>query len=321
MRLLIAEDREFSPEALARLRDVMTVETGDLDREQLLARVAPCDALWVRLRTRIDRAVFDAAPSLRLIVTNTTGLDHIDLDEAARRGIEVVSLRGEPEFLSTVTATAELTLALALGLLRHIPAAVDHVRGGGWDRYPFKGHDLFGKTAGIVGYGRLGRLVARYLLAFGMRVVAATPQPCDPQPGVSIHPLDDVLRLADIVTLHVNLTEDTRGMIGARELALVKRGAWLVNTARGELVVEAALLEALESGRLAGAAVDVVCDTYANDRMSPLRAYAASHDNLIATPHIGGYTFESLEKTELFLAEKVIHHVLAPAAQEQTWTR
>ena len=118
------------------------------------------NALWVRLRNRIDREVFDAAPRVRFVITNTTGLNHIDQEEADRRGVRVISLRGESEFLKDVRATAEHTVGLLLALMRRIPAARDHVRRGGWNRDLFRGNELYGKTAGIVGYGRLGRLVA-----------------------------------------------------------------------------------------------------------------------------------------------------------------
>jgi D-3-phosphoglycerate dehydrogenase len=314
MKLLIAEAAEFSGEALRRLREVLDVETGDLSREQLLSRLAPVDVLWVRLRTRIDGPVMDAAPHLKIIVTNTTGLDHVDLEAAARRNIRIVSLRGETAFLSTVTATAELTLALLLALVRRLPAAAAHARGGGWDRYPFKGMDLAGKTAGVVGFGRLGRIVGRLLVAFGMRVLA-TGKDTDawkPEPGVSCEPLERLLPSADVVTLHVDLNPGTRRMFADREFRMMKPGAWFVNTARGELVDERSLLAALESGHLAGAALDVVTDSYRAAWSSPLQVYAATHDNLIVTPHIGGFTVESLEKTEIFLAERLLAQLASP---------
>jgi D-3-phosphoglycerate dehydrogenase len=308
MRLLIAEASGFSSEALRRLRDVMEVETGDLSRPQLLRRVPPSEVLWVRLRTKIDSEVMDAAPHLKVIVSNTTGLDHIDLEEAARRNIRVVSLRGETAFLSTITATAELTLALLLALVRHVPGAAAHARQGRWDRYPFKGVDLAGKTAGVVGFGRVGRIVGRLLVAFGMRVLATGKDldTCRPEPGVTLLPLDDMLPVADVITLHVELNPGTRGMFGVRAFRMMKPGAWFVNTSRGEVVDEPALFDALESGHLAGAALDVVTDSYRSEWSSPLQVYAATHDNLIVTPHIGGFTVESLERTEVFLANRLL---------------
>jgi D-3-phosphoglycerate dehydrogenase len=196
-----------------------------------------------------------------------------------------------------------------------VPRASAHVRDGGWDRYPFKGHELYCKTAGVVGYGRLGRIVAGLLVAFGMRVIAATRDRdvCELEPGVTLTSLDRLLTEADVITLHVNLTGSTRGMLGAREFGRMKPGVWFLNTARGELVDEAALLRSLESGRVAGAALDVLSDTYGpDDWASPLRRYASTHDNLLVTPHIGGYTVESLEKTEIFLVDRLLDALAVP---------
>lgn len=309
LKLLIAESDRFSPAAVARLRKEFVVETADLDRSALLERVGNFDALWVRLRNRIDGEIFAAAPGLKYVITNTTGLNHIDLDEAERRGVRVLSLRGETDFLKDVRATAEHTVGLLLALVRRTPAAHAHVCAGGWNRDPFRGNELFGKTAGIVGYGRLGRIVARYLLAFDMRVLATGPHLSqgDVEFGIERMTFDELLASSDVVSLHANLTAESRGCFGGPQFAAMKRGSWLINTARGELVDEAALLDALQSGHLAGAAVDVLCDEQSGGMGDqPLVRYAREHDNLILTPHIGGNTVESLEKTELFLADKLI---------------
>ena len=148
---------------------------ADLDRSGLVAAVGEVNILWVRLRHRIDAEVMAAAPHLKIIVTPTTGLNHIDLEEAGRRGIRILSLRGEAEFLQDVRATAEHTLALILALLRHVPTALTHVQEGGWNRDQFKGRELHRKTVGVVGYGRLGRIVARYLRAFDTQVLITDP--------------------------------------------------------------------------------------------------------------------------------------------------
>lgn len=301
MIILIAESAGFSPLALQRLRERAHVIEGDLDRAGLLAAVPVADVLWVRLRNQIDEEVLNAATRLRVIVTNTTGLNHIDLEGARQRSIGVLSLQGEVGLLRTVRATAELTLGLILALVRRLPAAAAHVNAGGWDRYGFKGHDLYEKTAGIVGLGRLGRIVATYLQALGMHVLATTPEP-EPAEDVTLVPLEELLRRADLVSVHVDLNPGTRGLIADREFATMKDGAWFVNTSRGEVVDEHALLDALERGTLAGAALDVLSgEPPSNMPFHPLVRYAATHDNLILTPHIGGYTFESLAKTELHL--------------------
>lgn len=324
MKVLIAESEGFSPVALRRLRDRAEVTEADLRRDELLDAVRGVDVLWVRLRNQIDEEVFAAAPHLRVLVTNTTGLNHIDLDAARTRDVHVISLRGEVELLRTVRGTAELTLGLVLALVRHLPAASAHVREGGWDRYLFKGHDLYEKTAGIVGYGRLGSIVATYFRALGMQVLATTrdTDPPSPPDQVSLVSLEELLGQADLVSLHVDLNPETRGMFGPRQFATMKPGAWFVNTARGEVVDETALLAALKSGRLRGAALDVLADEMAlilHER--PLMRYAATHDNLIVTPHIGGFTFESLARTEQHLAGRLLDYLEHMADRSEDVTR
>ena len=306
--ILVTESRGFSPGAEEMLRRLGKVVFAELDRGALLRAVAEAEVLWVRLAHRIDAEVMNAAPRLQVIVTPTTGLNHIDLEEARRRGVNVLSLTGETEFLKDVRATAELTIALILALLRRIPAATVHVASGGWDRDVLRGRELHGKTGGVVGYGRLGRIVARYLEAFGMRVLATDPkgEKASPEGAVRLVELSELLRESDIVTLHVNLSEETRNCFGRKQFETMKPGAWFVNTARGELVDEAALLDALRSGRLAGVALDVLSDERATGMgHHPAVVYAREHGNLLITPHIGGCTEESMEKTELFLAEKL----------------
>jgi D-3-phosphoglycerate dehydrogenase len=274
------------------------------------------DVVWVRLRDRIDREFFSRAPNAKIIVTATTGLNHIDVQEADRRGIQILSLRGETSFLREIRATAEHSVGLMLALLRQIPAAAGHVREGGWDRDLFKGHELHEKTVGIIGYGRLGSLVARYLLAFGAKVLAADPNVMANMmdPYVPLVSQSELLRESDIVTLHVNFTESNALMIGAREFARMKHGSWFINTARGELVDQEALLLALRSGWISGAAIDVIADEQAPGAAGRLVEFARRNSNLLITPHIGGCTVESMEKTELFMAKKLQTALAAVAA-------
>jgi D-3-phosphoglycerate dehydrogenase len=201
----------------------------------------------------------------------------------------------------TIRATAEFTVLMILAALRSLPGAVDHVQTGSWNRDLFQGRELFGKTVGIVGYGRLGRIVGRYLAAFDMRVLVH-----DPILQKASIPLRELLAASDIVTLHANWTLENDRFFDAACFNLMKPGSYFVNTARGELIDEKALLESLKSGKLAGAALDVLANEPASDmRSHPLVEYARSHSNLIITPHIGGCTKESMEKTEIFLAKKV----------------
>lgn len=242
-----------------------------------------------------------------MVATPTTGLNHIDVAAARSRGIRVLSLQGEKEFLKDVRATAEHTLALTLSLLRQIPDAVHHVRNQGWERDSFRGCEIYEKTVAVLGYGRLGRIVARYFSALGARVLAFDPavQAEEIEPPARFSPLEDALSRADLVTLHINLSDANAALIDRRLLEKMKPGSWFINTSRGELVDEKALLEALESGHLRGAALDVIsneCEWH----QSGLIQYARSHSNLIVTPHLGGCTRESMEKTEVFLARRVL---------------
>jgi D-3-phosphoglycerate dehydrogenase len=310
-RILVAESDRFTPRAKAILQVLGELELADLDRSGLLREAGDAEVLWVRLRHHVDAGVMARAPRLKFIVSATTGLNHIDLVEAERRGIRVMSLRGEVEFLREIRATAEHTIALALALLRHLPKACEHVQAGGWNRDLFWGRELHRKTVGIVGYGRLGRIVGDYFGAFGVGLLVSDPavHPQALPPSVQLVPLDNLLQTADLITIHVNLSDSTRCFFGHGQFSRMKAGAWFVNTARGELVDELALIEALQAGHLAGAAVDVLSGESSSGMGShPLVQYARTHDNLLITPHIGGCTFESVEKTEVFLAEKLRDH-------------
>jgi D-3-phosphoglycerate dehydrogenase len=310
-RILNAEPENYSPRAAAILQSVGSVEMRALDREGLLAALGDVDALIVRLKFQVDEQVFAAAPKLKALVSATTGLDHIDLAAAERHGVNVLSLRGETDFLRNIPATAELTWGLLLALARNIPAAFGAVLQGEWQRDLYKGHDLAGKRLGILGLGRIGSMVARYGLAFGMQALAYDPRPAVVIEGVQ--PTDSMAELlgqADVLSIHVPLKPDTSGLIGEVELNLLPVGSMLINTSRGDILDEWALLKALESGRLAGAALDVLSNERSeNCSNSPLIDYARSHSNLILTPHIGGATYESMAATEIFMAEKLIQYL------------
>jgi D-3-phosphoglycerate dehydrogenase len=305
----MTESIGFSNDARELLESRADVEWGDLDADGLRDRLGPdVDVLWVRLRHHIDRAVLRRAPNLRFIVTATTGLNHIDLDAARDRGVTVVSLRGETEFLRNIRATAEHTIGLMLALLRDVPRATVAVRDGRWERDAHKGRELYEKTVGLVGFGRIGRLVARYLEAFDARVLAHDIAPLDDvPPHVQSVELPELLATADIVSLHASHRPGDPCIIGPAQLRLMRPGTWLVNTARGELLDELALVEALEEGRLAGAALDVLADeTRTSADTHPLMMLARRSPTLMITPHIGGCTHESMAKTERFLVVKLL---------------
>ncbi|MFQ5923258.1 MAG: NAD(P)-dependent oxidoreductase [Anaerolineales bacterium] len=308
IRIVNAEPLGYCDEARDVLNQVGEIVEIPLDRAQLLAQLPDTDVLIVRLAHQIDREAIDAGAHLRVISSATTGLDHIDLDYARLKGIEVLSLQGEMDFLRTVSATAEHTWALLLALVRRIPAAFASVRAGSWNRDSFRGYELNGQRLGLVGLGRVARNVARFGMAFSMEVAAFDPDLADWLDGVRrCRSLPELMRRSEVLSLHVPLNPGTVGLIGADELALLPPGTVLINTSRGDLVEEGALVHALRSGALAGAALDFLPGEREPERRlsSPLLTYACDHDNLIITPHIAGATHESMAKTEIFMAHKL----------------
>ena len=307
VRILNAEPQGYSPAAREILDTLGEVTEKPLDRAGLLDTVAGCEVLITRFGHRMDKELFAAAPRLRVLVSATTGLDHIDLEAAADCGVEVLSLKGETEFLEGLSATAELTWGLLLAVSRHIPQAADSVKEGIWDRDAFKGNELRGKRLGILGMGRLGRMVAEYGRVFGMVVAAYDPYASDWPTGVELHSAaEDLMEDAQVLSIHVPLNDETRGLMDKDMLSRLPEGAVLINTSRGAVVAEAALLSALGSGHLAGAGLDVVAEELCGGPSQALLAYARDHGNLIITPHMGGATVESMEKAEVFIAHKLV---------------
>ncbi|MBF0522483.1 MAG: hypothetical protein HQL24_05435 [Candidatus Omnitrophica bacterium] len=313
-RLLNTESFCYCPEAKLLLNSFADVTFCDkLTRRQLLEKVCDVDGLIVRFAHKIDKQVIDQAKRLKVIATAATGTNHIDVDYAKTKGMDVLSLKGETKFLKNIAATAELTLALMLALIRKIPAAHNSVQKGLWDRNLFFGEELSGKTLGIVGYGRLGTKVARLASAFGMTILVYDPLIKKSLPR-NIHQcrtLKELLQHADIISVHVALNENTVGLLGKAEFRNIKKGSYLVNTSRGQVVEEQALIQALRSGQLKGAALDVLAEEEAKSFNLKSRAifqYARKNTNLILTPHIGGATVESMKKTEIFMAQKLKHY-------------
>jgi len=311
-RILNTEPGRLSQEARLALRKLARVDEVEADRLYLLENIHKYHGLFIGLRNLIDRDVLDKAELLRCIVTPTTGLNHIDMAFSEAKGVKVLSLRGETEFLSTVSATAELAWGMLLALVRKIPTANQSVMMGEWVRDNFYGNELRGRTLGILGFGRLGRMLSAYGQAFGMKVLSHDIRSVSVVDVESVG-LTELLERSDVISVNLALNDETRGMLGREEFLRVKQGAFLLNTARGEILDEDALLESLLTGRLAGAALDVMAgETSGNQnwlKESNLHAYARDHSNLLITPHIGGVTYESVEKTNHFIIEKLANYL------------
>lgn len=304
MKTLILEPDGFPEEAIARLRQLGPVmlgpETDSVDAE----------SVFVRLSTKIDATFHARFPGLRWIVSPTTGLNHIDAGYFAEQGVEVLSLRGRTEFLDNIHATAEHTLALVLGLIRKLPHAVKSVWDDQWDRYPYKGTELFGKTVLILGYGRIGRQVHALYQAFGCKIIANDIDEAK-VPKENWRSVPEAFAEADILSVHLPHDPTTHRYVDAAVLAKLKPQCILVNTARGEILCQDAVFSALRSGHLAGAALDVLVDEPTPVGHAVRIALRDFGNRLLITPHIAGFTYESLQSVETFMAERFYDAALA----------
>ena len=267
-------------------------------RAELIADLADADALIVRSGTRVDAELIAAAPNLRVIGRAGIGVDNIDLDAATRAGVLVVNA---PD-ANTISA-AEHTMALLLAQARHVPAADASLRGGRWQRERFRGVELHGKALGVIGLGRIGTLVAQRASAFGMRILAFDPYVGEDRArrlGVELLDFDTLLAESDFLTVHLPLTKETEGLIGAEAFAKMKPEARLINVARGGIVDEDALADAVRTGKIAGAAVDVFAVEPATD--NPLFEV----EGVVVTPHLGASTSEAQDKAGMAVAESVV---------------
>lgn len=256
---------------------------GQMSRAELLAAAPTADALVIRSASKVDAEVLAAAPRLKIIARAGVGVDNVDIPEATRRGIVVVNT---PD--GNTISTAEHTFGLMLALARHIPQAHQSLREGKWDRKSYGGIELRGKTLGLVGFGRIGRAVAKRALAFEMRVLAFDPYitaDLAADLGVELVGLSDLFARADFISLHALLTDETREMINKDTLAQMKRGVRIVDAARGALINEADLAEAIKSGHVAGAALDV----FAEEPPKPDNPLVGL-PGVVHTPHLAAST-------------------------------
>lgn len=312
-KVLCMSDASAFPGVLEPLKEVAEVKCLPADREVLRREIRDVDGYLAALAVRADREVLEAAKKLKVIATPSTGLDHLDLDYAAKKGIEILSLKYDRAFLDSITATAEMAWGLLLAVMRKIPSGFEAAKRGEWARDKFRGHQLSGMTFGILGYGRLGTMVGQYARAFRMRVLACEVQPMRAE-GIEFVDIETLFRQSDVVSIHVHLTPENTGLVNRRLLSMMKPGAVLINTARGAIVDEGALIEALAAGRLGGAGVDVIHGEWSDLSQHPMVVYARTHDNLVISPHVGGVTYESqtasfrhtATKLRNFLVEKGI---------------
>lgn len=312
-KLLYYTMLQYQPESLVLLRehfDVLELDDPAADSDSVLEMV---DVALAPLGYYFGPEKINRCRRLKAIGSNTTGHPHIDVEFALARGIAVVTLKHEREFLSTITPTAELTWGLLLALTRRLLPAAASTREGKWNRRPFPGRQMLSRMSiGVVGLGRLGYKVAQYALKFGMEVSYFDPHVTSGYPGLRKKAsLRKLVASCEVVTVHVPHEKQNEGIFDAETFGHFKPGAYFINTSRGELVDHAALLEGLSSGRLAGAAIDVFPGEFAPDfekslTQHPLWRYAQENDNLIVTPHIGGSTLDAWGETERHTIRRIL---------------
>ncbi len=309
MNILIVNPAEIHPEAIEKLKEKFTVEfiEGDLNNQENLEKLEKADALLVRYSNPLSQQILSRAKNLKHIISCTAGLDHIDLYECKAKGIGVFNAPG-----SNAPAVAEHTIALLFSVLRKTHRHDKAVREGKWERNDVA-YELEGKTFGLVGFGAIGKLVAKKLSGFGLNFLVFDPYLKKEQvenifPELKIKKLEnieEIIKNSDIISIHVPLTEETRGLIGEEEFSQMKKTAILLNTSRGFIVDEAALADALKSGKIYGAGLDVFeKEPFENKELAQL-------PNVVLTPHIAAMTEESFRKMCVNAVENFLREVKA----------
>ena len=271
------------------------VNTG-LTPEELERTIGGYDVIVVRSATKVRKPLIEAAENLKLIVRGGVGLDNIDVEYAKSKGIEVMNTPA-----ASSNAVAELAVGYLLALARHIPQTTASMRAGKWEKKKFMGSEIAGKTLGLVGYGRIGWMVAKKALALGMDIIAYDPYVADPR-GLEMEfvSLEELLQRSDYISMHLPLTDETRDLIDGPQFEMMKDGVHIINCARGGTINEDALYEAIRSGKVAGAALDVYLEEPAQDNK------LFELDEVISSPHIGAATVEAQHRVSVEVAEKVI---------------
>lgn len=305
--------KHFDAEAKKILNRLGKVEYKALTHKELLPVAHKYEVIVVGVTPYIDKEVIDRAKNLTCVAIPANTLENIDAEYAKSKGVEVVSLWGERKFLDTITGTAELAAGLMIDVMRFTPWAFDAIRKYEWNREKFRGHNLYGQTLGIVGMGRLGTWMARYGKAFGMEVLFYDPHVAKSSiAGCRKVSFEELLKRSDVVSVHAHLNESTENMFNKAAFAKMKKSAYLINTARGRVVHEGDLLDALKQKKIAGYAGDVLADELKFDDAGfinhPVVRYAKTHANVIIVPHIGGMTHESRSRTDVFTMQKLEAH-------------
>lgn len=297
-KVLLTDGLEEKGKAILRT-SADVVDHPGITAEELLTVVGEYDALIVRGRTKVTPAVFEAGKKLKVVGRAGVGVDNIDLAAAKAHGVTVVN---SP--LATTVAVAELAMALMLSVVRELPRADASMKAGKWLKKEFEGAELNSKTLGVIGFGRIGSAVAARAKAFDMQILAYDPlvpaEEIKARGGLPVS-LDYLLASSDVITMHMPLTAESKGILSTDAFAKMKKGVFIVCAARGGVIDEAALLEALNSGKVAGAGLDVFSTE------PPGANELVAHPKVICTPHVGGQTVEAQERAAIDISEEVLN--------------
>ena len=305
MKIIVTD--EVSPEGLALLtqepRIQLDVKLG-LKKDELLAMIGDYDAIITRSGTQVDKDLLDAAKKLKIVARAGVGIDNVDMDYASSKGVIVINAP-----FGNTNSAAEHTMSLLLSFCRNITTANASLKSGEWKRAPFTGHELKGKTVGVIGLGKVGGRVATRLKAFECEVMA-----CDPyiavkrahDLGVKLVSHDEIYKNCDVITVHTPLNEETRGMVGPREFGLMKSGVIILNVARGGIIDEQSLLDNLNSGKVIGGAVDVWSE---EPPVTDLLKKLIGHKNMVVTPHLGANTFEAQVNVAIDVSREILNYL------------
>ena len=294
-------------EILEGIAEVLHVES---DPMKLAEQLQNADAfLDASMKVKITSEIIEGSPKLKIISCATTGSDHVDKNSAENHNVEVRTLREDPELLMNITPAAELSWALLMACTRKLKAAFKHVTDGKWSREEFPSVMLKGKRLGLIGCGRIGGWMARYAQAFGMDVIGYDPFIKSFPSSIKPVTLEEIFDSSDFISVHVHLSEYTSGLVSEKLLKRCRKGVIIINTSRGQIIDEAALLNGLRSGHIGAAGLDVLTgEPEINNH--PLVDYAKVNDNLLITPHCGGYSPDSLSLVCARAAEKIKYKLL-----------
>lgn len=305
-KILCPDPDSFSNKGKKFAKNYSDIDFIKLNQTEFEEKALLYDAALIRFNYKVNKSIINKNSKIRAILSPTTGLDHIDMELAKKENVFVFHLKNQNNILKKLNATSELAITLMLNLLRNFSQATDSVKSGYWNGSKYRGYELNKKILGIIGFGRLGKKVAKYGKAFGMNVIFYDPYITNiPKNYKKIDSLLELLKSSDIVSIHIPLNEQTKNLIDKKELSQLK-GSYLINTSRGKIVNSKELLLALQNKLLKGAALDVLDNEHdiIKNNQNMLIEYSKLNSNLIITPHIGGATFESVEKTDLYILRK-----------------